>query len=207
MDTDFFVPNRNKRKEDILQLVTLGRLHKSKGHAYMLEILHNLLKREKKYHLTIVGEGPMRGSLESIINKFNLNFNVNLLGAKSHDEILDILNQSDLYLFTAIDSQNGEFNSESQGLSISEAMSCGLPVVCFDCGGVKYTFENEKSGFLVPQRDLNRMVKKISYLKDNRDILNDMGRRARTFTELNYSDKLIRSMWESKYRKIITPEI
>lgn len=203
VDTDFFTPARNPRENDLFQLVTVGRLHKSKGHIYMLEVLKELLKREKKYRLTIIGEGPMRGMLESIISDYNLEANANLLGAKSHNEILEVLHQSDLYLFTAIDSQYGEFNSESQGLSISEAMSCGLPVVCFDCGGVKYTFEDSKSGFLIPQKDIEQTVKKINYLYENRGILSEMGMRARIFTKLNYSDDLIRGKWKSLYEQTI----
>ena len=58
--------------------------------------------------------------------------------------------------------------AEAWGLSITEAMACGLPVVASDVGGIPDQVAEGQSGFLVPVSDAEEMAKRMNkLLKDN----------------------------------------
>jgi glycosyltransferase EpsD len=65
---------------------------------------------------------------------------------------------------------------EGLTLSIIEAMHFGLPVVCSDVRGNKDLIENEKGGFVVPTTDHIKTAQKLSYLLDNPDVCEKMGK-------------------------------
>ncbi|MDC0408579.1 glycosyltransferase [Flavobacteriaceae bacterium] len=200
VNTEFFRPELKSSKEasKIFRLITIGRLHASKGHVYMINALNKLIKSITDVHLTIIGSGPENDALNSLIDEYNLKKNISLVGSKSPDEIVALLQRSDLFLFTSISNEDG-LSTETQGVSIVEAMSCGLPVICFDTGGVKYTFENGKSGFLIDEFDVNQMVEKILFFINRRDQLSLMGLNARAFAKEKFDISSITETWKRIY--------
>lgn len=198
VDINEFKPLEIKVKNKIFQLITVGRLHESKGHIYLLKTIKNLIKADKFFFLKIIGEGPERQKLENYITEHSLENFVELLGAKSQDEISSLLRQSDIFLFTSITISNGW--GETQGLAVNEAMASGLPVVCFDTGGIKYSFEHSKSGFLVQEGDIQALTKYIIQLFNSPKLLSQMGKSARQFAVDNFSDDSTKQMWDLLYR-------
>lgn len=197
VDVNKFKPLEIKVKNKTFHLITVGRLHHSKGHIYQLEALKKLLKSGHDFNLKIIGEGPKRQELEKYIHKNSLNHCVELLGAKSQDEISDLLRRSDLFLFTSITLTNGW--GETQGLAVNEAMASGLPVICFDTGGVKYSFEHSKSGFLVQEDDIESLTNYILKLFKSPELLSNMARDARQYTVENFSDDAAIGNWQCIY--------
>ena len=120
------------------------------------------------------------------------------MGGKSSNEIIELLSASDIFIFTSVPEYHGH-STETQGLATLEAMACQLPVVAFDTGGVKYTFEDEVSGFVCDEYDTDCVFNKVRYLIENRTILKDMGEAARAFVIQNYSQKEIDKKWKIIY--------
>jgi colanic acid/amylovoran biosynthesis glycosyltransferase len=197
VDINRFRPLENKARSEIFQLITVGRMHESKGHIYLLQTMKKLMKTDKSFNLKIIGEGPERQKLENYITEHSLENLVELLGAKSQDEISELLRQSDVFVFTSITLSNGW--GETQGLAVNEAMASGLPVICFDTGGVKYNFEHLKSGFLVKEGDVEVLTNFILKLFNSPKLLTQMSKSARQYAADNFSDDSVIGKWQRIY--------
>ena len=198
VDVNEFKPLEIKTKNKIFQLITVGRLHESKGHIYLLQTIKKLIDTDKNFNLKIIGEGTERQKLEHYITEHSLENFVELMGSKSQDEISELLRYSDIFLFTSITLSNGW--GETQGLAVNEAMASGLPVICFDTGGVKYSFEHSKSGFLVQEGDVESLTNYILKLFKSPELLSNMGREAREYALENFSDDSKIKIWARIYR-------
>lgn len=201
VNTDFFYPSNNKKKStDSLQLITVGRLDKVKGHHYCVEIVNQLISNGIDVTLTIVGEGFERDNLEKLISKYQLQGKIYMIGKKSQEEVRQILWEHDVYLLTAVALSDGR--RETQGLATLEAQACGLPVVVFDSGGVKYTVNNEKSGFICDEYDVKSSSRKIEKFIEDSSLLVKMGKQAVIFVHENFSQKIIDKKWGIIYNNL-----
>ena len=73
---------------------------------------------------------------------------------------------ADVYLFPTL--------AETFGMTIVEAMSCGLPVVTFETGGVPEIVENEESGFVVEYKNGEMLINALSRLLDDDEVREEM---------------------------------
>ena len=91
--------------------------------------------------------------------------------------------------------------AETQGLVIQEAQAMGLPVLVSDAGGMKYGMIDGKTGFVLPQKDINAFVEKIIYLKDNEEERLKMGRCGVKYVNENFNTtKLTNDLIEKVYK-------
>ena len=198
VDTDFFYAKAiSEKRDEILKLITVGRLDPVKGHSYCIEAVKHLIKRGVNVTLTIVGEGAERGNLKKMIAENHLENHVFMIGRRSQSEIRQLLWEHDLYLLTAVALPDGR--RETQGLATLEAQACGLPVLVFDSGGVKYTVENGKTGFVCREYDVNDVVSNIEFFWKEPIKLKMMGKYATDFIKQNYDQKVIDTTWEVVY--------
>lgn len=198
VDTNFFTPPDFKKNESVvLQLITVGRLDRVKGHEYAIEVAEMLHEKGCQIQFTIVGEGREREALEQLIEAKNLQNVVQLAGRKGQDEVREMLHTSDLFLFTSVATYQGR--RETQGLATLEAQACGLPAVVFDSGGVKYTIEEGKTGFIVPEYDVIAMSEKIEILLNDAELRTQMGKAAVKYVRSNFSQQIIFETWKQVY--------
>lgn len=110
---------------DHFVLVTVGRIVKRKGLEGLLEILAGLA--DPRAVLVVVGEGPERPALEARARELGVGEAVRFTGFVEEARKWQILAASDLYVSTSL--------HEGFGIVFIEAMSVGLPVICYDRGG------------------------------------------------------------------------
>jgi colanic acid/amylovoran biosynthesis glycosyltransferase len=198
VDTDYFHPKPTlKSKNDQLKLITVGRLDKVKGHQYAIEIVDRLVKNKALVSLTIVGEGKERENLEKLIQAKMLQKTVTLTGRKSQEEIREFFWNHDLYILCAVPVENQR--RETQGLATLEAQACGLPVIAFDSGGVKYTIKEGSTGYLVPEMDIDGFVEIIQKLQLSKDRFIEISEAATVFAKYEFSLKKLKKKWEVLY--------
>ena len=94
--------------------------------------------------LIVVGEGPERRALEQICASLGIADRVRFTGYVSETQKWQILSSADLYVSTTL--------HEGFGIVFLEALSRGLPVICYDEGG-QIDFIDEGVGALVPVND------------------------------------------------------
>lgn len=202
VDTKYFYSNKEIKinaNNKTLKLITVGRLDKVKGHDYCILVLADLVNQGIDVTLTIIGEGEERESLVNLIINYHLEDKVFMKGKKSQFEVRQELWEHDLYLLTAVALKDGR--RETQGLATLEAQACGLPVIVFDSGGVKYTLEDGISGFVCDEYDTDAVVNSIKQTFKNPILLNNMSIQAIKFVEKNYSQTSIDQRWEIIYNE------
>jgi colanic acid/amylovoran biosynthesis glycosyltransferase len=85
--TEFrFTPRKPKIKEK-MQLLTIGRLVEKKGVQYSIKAVAKVMKRFPNIEYKIIGEGPLRGSLEVLIEEIKVIDRVQLLGWKQQKNL------------------------------------------------------------------------------------------------------------------------
>lgn len=197
VDTTLFKPVDLKRERKKIRLLTVGRLDELKGHVYGLRAVKKLIEEGYDLEYNIVGIGTHQNNLEKEIIDLDLALHVNLLGALMPQEVLIQYQRSDVFLMTSITNSLGM--AESQGVVTAEAQSCGLPIVAFDSGGVKYTFLDNVTGFLCPEKDTDCYVAKLKRLIDNPTLRREMGESANKFIESGFSENSVLSKWKELY--------
>lgn len=136
-------------------VVSTGRLIGWKG----LRLIIQSLPEVADAHYLIVGEGPDRSALESLADQLEVADRVHFAGEVAHDELPKLLQTSDVFVQPSI----GE---EAFGISVVEAMSCGLPVLASDQGGLREIVVEGKTGHLVPAGDLSAWRAALQKLAD-----------------------------------------
>jgi len=147
-------------------LVTVGRLVARKAITDLIKVLDKL--RPECVRLLIVGTGPQEMLLKRICADRGLQDRVSFLGQVEEDEKFRILKMCDAYVSTS--------QHEGFGLVFLEAMSCGLPIICYDHGGQTDFLENNATGYLLPLNDLNEFTASCLKLVRNNEIRQTMCR-------------------------------
>lgn len=152
------------------RLIAMGRLAPEKGFDLLLEAYARIAGSHPGWSLTILGEGPERRRLESIVRAFGLAGRVSMPG-----RIEDPQGQlADAHAFALPSRYEGFPNA------LLEAMACGLPVVAFDCpSGPAEIVTHDRSGLLVPAGDVSGFATALSRVMGSAADRVRLGRSAR----------------------------
>jgi colanic acid/amylovoran biosynthesis glycosyltransferase len=167
-----------------VRILTVGRLVEKKGIEYAIRAVAHA--REGYPHLLydIVGEGPLRASLEVLIGELGIGGVVTLHGANSGERVREMIAQAHLFLMPSVTARDGDM--EGQGLALQEAQASGLPVLATDHNGFSESIAPGRSGFLVPERDATQLAARLVYLLERPELWPEMGRAGRRHVEENY---------------------
>lgn len=147
-------PHVNKK---IITMV--GRLVDQKDHQNLIKAFNILQNKISNSELWIIGDGPIREQLESIVKKFNLTKKIVFWGRVP--KIEKYLMKSDLFAFSS--------KREGFAYVLVEAMQQGLPVISTDTPyGPREVLGNGKFGVLVPVGKPDKMQEAIYTLLTNR---------------------------------------
>jgi glycosyltransferase involved in cell wall biosynthesis len=174
-------------KSGSVKLISIGSLTEIKNHLFLIEVLSLLNRNDPgKYHLSIIGDGPMRATIENKICNLQLNDKIDLLGLI--DNVEDYLKKSDIYVYSCV--------SEGFGLTLIEAMAAGLPVICLDGKGNRDIIEEGRNGSMIFGQDSELFTNKIIELTKNKQLYSEMSRYAVNFAKKydikNYVNKLLK---------------
>ena len=179
----FAKTKKNKNKSSKFTILFVGRLSEEKGLKYLLKAAVKL-KKHKDVEFLIVGDGPLHRWLAKFIKDNNLSESVHLKGWVNQTDLPKIMKNSDIFVGPSVVGDNG--SQEAFGIVYVEAAAAGLPVIATNVGGIADVVVNEKTGFLVPQKDSDALLTKILELKDNPDLRRTMGINAEKHAE-NFS--------------------
>jgi rhamnosyl/mannosyltransferase len=135
-------------------ILFVGRLVYYKGVEYLIWAMKDVDAK-----LMIIGDGPLRKTLVDEVNKKGLENKVTFVPYRSQDELVNFYRAASVFVLPSI------YKSEAFGITIIEAMACGLPVISTELGtGTSYANQDNITGYIVPPRDsgaINRALKKL----------------------------------------------
>lgn len=165
---------REKREE--LVLVTVGRLHRRKGHILVIEVLSRLRTRYPNLKYLIAGNGEMRPTLEQRADELGVKDMVEFLGFVPDKDLSRVYENSDIFVMPSMTDAK---STEGFGIVYLEANYFGLPVIGFASGGVTDAVINGETGLLVPPGDLAELEKALITLIENQELRFRLGQQGR----------------------------
>jgi vancomycin resistance protein YoaR len=151
--------------------VSVGRLDEQKGYTYLLEAAAVLMKSEPGFRLRIVGDGPLRQSLEEQAASLGLGETVRFEGQST--EVRRHLQRAHVFVLSSL--------WEGLPYTIIEAMASGLPVITTDVGGCRELVIHEETGLVVPPADPIALAEAMRVLWSDAGMRKRMGAAGRSF--------------------------
>jgi len=143
------------------RVLFVGRLSRYKGLPYLIEAM-----RTAPGHLLIVGEGPLRPTLEAQVHKWKLEERVVFTGHVSEQILWSLYHDADILVLPSID------RGEGFGYVILEAMAASTAIISTELGtGTSYANQHGETGFVVPKQDADAISEAIQQLAEKPDLL------------------------------------
>lgn len=166
------------------QIVSIGRLELVKDFYTLILVFSILIKKYPKLVLKIIGEGSQRDKLEELVRNCNLQNNVVFTGKLAENQINEELLKSDIFVLTS--------KSESFSLVLCEAMNFGVPCVAFDVDvGPREIIDDGINGFIISDRNVELMIKKIEELLNDTLKRKKMGKSAKETVSKFYTANIV----------------
>ena len=182
-----------------LRVFSCGRLNVVKGHQDLMQAVRLMIDRGQPVHLEIAGEddaggGGFHKELDTRIVELGLEDHVTLLGAISAEAVRDKLMSSHVFVLASW--------SEPLGVAYMEAMSCEVPTIGTDAGGVPELITSGEDGILVPPKDPEALAAALMQLAADPEKAQSLAKtgRARVVADFDSSsgaDMLVREIWHA----------
>lgn len=185
----FIYKPRHLPADGRIRLATTGRLVEKKGIEYAIQAVAKQAKITPNIEYNIIGDGELKAKFAQLIQELGVDKIVKLVGWKNEGEIIEILDQTQIFLAPSVTATDG--NQDAPINTLKEAMAMGLPVISTYHGGIPELVEDGISGFLVPERDAEALAEKLGYLIEHPEKWKTMGKAGRDRVETNFDlDKL-----------------
>lgn len=178
--------------ENDLTIGAIGGVFESpwKGPENILKLLNNLdAKNIKCTFLDIGAEKTEEWNIGNNIKVKNFPWEYGEFKLRTYYNAMDILTNASL--------------GDTFSLVTAEAMSCGLPVVVHDVGGIPEIVNNEENSFLVPVDDVAYFTEKVEELINNPDLRSRIGNEARKRIINNFSLDKMAGKYEDFYLQLL----
>lgn len=150
---NFDILKRNFFENNMIRILTVGRLHWKKGLEYTLEALFRVKKNGYSIQYTIAGEGIEYERLVYSAFQLGLKEEVKFMGRVQHYEIPKLMATHDVYIQYSV--QEGFCNA------VLEAQAAGMLCIVSDAEGLSENVLHEKTGWVIQKRQPELLAKQI----------------------------------------------
>ena len=188
------VPEEQGHGGKFVRIAIAATLVENKGHAFLLTAFHRLTMLHPNLELWIVGDGPLRQSLERQTDTLGIRNRVSFLGQR--DDVPRLFACSDIVVLPSL-------YREGLSLSIIEAMCQARPVVVTSTGGNRELVEDGVNGFAVIPADAADLEAKLRILIADEGLRKTMGMAGRRRYEERFSSAIMMRQIEALYQSLL----
>ncbi len=131
-----------------VRILSVGRLVAFKGFEYLIEACEQMRQRSVKFRCEIIGDGPLRESLQEQIDELRLRSSRHVDGRLPQEDVFEKLQRCDIFALASTIDDRGA--SDIFPTVILEAMASARPVVSTDVAGIPEAVVDKETGLLVP---------------------------------------------------------
>ncbi len=170
IDPARFAPRPDPENE-IPELLCLGRLVPAKGQHILLEACGLLKQRNLPFHLTYVGGGEDRDSLEALAQDLGISHLVEFTGAVGQDEVHGYYDRADIFVLASF--------AEGVPVVLMEAMAKEIVSLSTRITGIPELIEDGVDGVLVAPSDVEGLADRLQALISDPDLRRKLGKQGR----------------------------
>ncbi|NJL62389.1 MAG: glycosyltransferase family 4 protein [Methylacidiphilales bacterium] len=182
VDTKKWICPTKNQHHRVFHIISVGRLHPSKGHIYLIQAVKSLVDLGEQIELTIIGAGSESENLMLLVNELQLSDTVQFIGSQSEEEIIKYMQQANAFVLSS--------HAEPLGVVYMEAMSMQLPTIGTNAGGVPEIISNGDDGLLVEARNHQALAEAIASLIRNPQLCLKLGQNARQKIIQNFDSRI-----------------
>jgi glycosyltransferase involved in cell wall biosynthesis len=190
VDTDLFHPDpdtdKRSNQSNAITILWVGRFVRGKGVDYIIQAAKILVKECPNLKILLVGDGPSKGKIKGLIEKFDLNKNVIINENIANENMPGVYQKSDMFVLPSL--------NEGVPKTLLEAMACGKPVVISDFPHLEELIKN--AGLMFPKGDVRALANSIMRLTRDKELAKELGNNGRKKIVEGHS-------WESTVSKTI----
>lgn len=181
----------------VTNLLFVGTICARKGVHHFIDVMTNLIN--KNFILHVVGgynNDSYYKRLRASIEEKGLSKCIKFHGRLSDDELNQIFQKSQIFTFPT--------HYEGFGMVMAEALSYGLPVICFNNSAIPYLIKDQYNGYILNEFDTSAFVEKIKDLSGDNKLYNQMSNNAlKSFKNLESYPKQVSNMkkWAKELKK------
>jgi glycosyltransferase involved in cell wall biosynthesis len=172
---------------------TVGRLAEQKGLEHLLRAAQSVLARFPEALFVLVGEGPLRSSLETQTRQLGIERNVIFAGQRN--DMPGVYASFDVFVLASLD--------EGMPMAMLEAMAAARPVVATRVGAVPRLVLPEQTGLLVDSGDPAGLAEAIERLLGDPPFRRELGVRARGHVAQFFSADVMAGKYVALYKKLL----
>ncbi|MFW6330260.1 MAG: glycosyltransferase family 4 protein [Gemmatimonadota bacterium] len=165
------------------RLLFVGRLVERKGVRYLLEAVRAARERVAVV-LDVVGEGPLRVSLEARARELGLEEGVRFHGFVTAEELAGRYERCHAFVLPAVVDEKGDV--EGLGVVLIEALAYGRPAIGSEAGGIVDVVRHRETGLRVPPADVPALTEAIVELATDPESAARLGRQGREYVQRHY---------------------
>jgi glycosyltransferase involved in cell wall biosynthesis len=167
---------------------------------YLIRAFAELVPNHNNIRLEIIGDGEQKEFLKSITKNLNVSDKVTFHGFVSQtnqfDKYITLLRSFDIFTILSI------IDSETFGVAAVEASACRIPIIATSVGGLPEVVEAEKTGIIVPPKNVVATIHALKRLIENQNLRSEMGKSGRIKVEENYNWSVNVSHMLSLYKEL-----
>jgi len=208
IDINHFKPERDPSKVNAVRaelkigseplILSVGRLVHRKGQDKLITAMPKILAKRPDAKLLLIGQGPRKAKLDSLLAKYGIEDSVIFLGSIAYADLPKYLNAADLFVMPSRSRLMG-LEVEGLGIVYLEASACALPVIAGSSGGAPDALIDGKTGYVVDGMDINQIANRVLSLIDNPKVAKEMGEAGRLWVESNWSWDI----WSSAFNELL----
>ncbi len=170
VDTRKYAPPKERILGKPYRISFVGRISSEKNIPTIIKAFKKIREKLGEVELVIMGKGPL---LKKYIEKYGGIKGVQFKGYVSEGEKIRVLRSSHLFIFPSL--------AEAQGISLIEAISCGLPCITSRIGGMPSVIKHGFNGFLVNPFDADKIADYAVKILSSEHLYHKMSANARKF--------------------------
>ena len=200
VDTSRFVPSAVAKRDvckelglanDCSLIGIVAALRPEKNHELFVRVAKRIVEQRRDSHFLIIGDGPQRRAIETLVKQLDLENHVHLLGNRSDTPRL--LAALDLFALTS--------HNEASPVSILEALSCEVPVVASRVGSISESVLDQWNGFTVEPGNEEEFARRMVEILSNLEFAKQLGQNGRQHVVQNGSlDNMVNQYEELLHR-------